>query len=172
LDLSDLAAAVDAFWQQTAADGTEHGACVVQAAAGRALDHEVRGTPGAITPAHRVGDHADHVGFFHTHPSRPDGSEQWGFSETDLAAIIEEGCRLSVVRNGAHVFAVVRPPGVPSRPVTPAEEADFVRTFVECRQQISDPAGAEREANRRLCGLLGLWLYAGPAGQPLPRAFP
>jgi hypothetical protein len=56
--------------------------------------------------------------------------------------------------------------------VTRAEEADFVRTFIDCRRQIHNNAQAESEANRRLCGLLGLWLYVGPAGQPLQRVFP
>jgi len=172
LDLSDLASAIEALRQQTAADGNEHGACIIQGATGRALDHEVCGTPTGITPPHRVADHADHIGFFHTHPLRSGGSEQWGFSPTDFAGIIEDGCRLSVARNGQHVYAVVRPDDVLARPLTHAEVDDFLRVFLDCSQQFADPAAAEREANQRLCGQLGLWLFAGPAGQPLQREVP
>jgi len=173
LDLSDIQDEMERLWQSTARDRLrrERGACIVLDQDKLNLEHKVVGkSPQEVTPMHRVGDHDDHLGFFHTHSLYPDGKEQVGFSEKDFAGALEDDERLSVVRSGNLVFALVRTERTRSpAPVSKQEEDKFFAVFQDYYDKNLPMDKAQWRANRDLCHDLGFVLYTGDFGQPLRR---
>ena len=169
LDLSDIRDDMERLWQSTAQDGRERGACIVLDDRLK-LDHEVVGTPQSVQLMHRVGNYDDHLGIFHTHPLYPDGTEEVGFSDIDFVGTLEADARLSVVRSGNRVFALVRTERTrPPVPVSKQEKDEFLAIFKYYYHKNLPWEEFQRRANYHICRYLGFAFYAGEFGHPLRR---
>ena len=173
LDLSDLIVYMEVLWRRTEADGREHGACIVVAPRGQLRSsHEVVGAQYGINPMHDdpawMDLFPDHLGFFHTHPLYPNGESQMGFSHLDFEGVWEENERLSIVRSGSRVFALVQPQPALRKALEPASAIrDLFSVFQESYDRLGMNSRADHEANHTICREIGFAFYAGEFGRPL-----
>ncbi len=172
LDLPDIRNDMERLWQFTARDSSrrELGACIVLDQNRLKLEHEVVGIPRSVQPMHRVGDYDDHLGFFHTHPLYPDGTEAVGFSHKDFAGALVDDEKLLVVRSSQRVFALVRTERTRLPvPVSKQEVDEFFAVFQNYYDKELPQDKAQIRANHHLCCWLGFAFYAGEFGHPLKR---
>lgn len=79
------------------------------------LIHMVDGRVNEVSPRHQARDLQDHLGFFHTHPSYPNGEQHTVFSPGDFLATLLDESPLEVLGTGDRVSALV-----PTACTTPA----------------------------------------------------
>ncbi len=172
IDLSDIAAEMDALWERSIYDieegrVVEWGTTIVLGEDGRlGLAHIVEGDARRVTLRLKVKESEEFVGTFHTHPYE-DGTVGMAFSGVDIACTINNGERLSVVQSGRDLFALVCTEGTPDlveRCRLEEEIDEAYRGYV--RMGLADQE-ALLAANLDACVRYGLAFYWGKAFQTL-----
>lgn len=176
LDLTSLCGDIERLWQSSVVDEafgvvTEYAATIVLKADGTiALKNEVRGDSFGVMPVLCVEASETFVGTFHTHP-RTDGLIPMPFSADDIVSAIIFGEKISVMRSGNTVFALVRTEKTAATADVSEAKTEFTSVVLNLRHRAVSILDAIWVANRVLCMKYGLALYAGAAGQPLKEVY-
>jgi hypothetical protein len=176
LDLTPLFEDIEQLWQNSIAgiaDGVviEYAATIVLKADGTiALTNEVRGDSSGVTPVLCVETSETFIGTFHTHP-RTDGLMPMPFSADDIVSAIILGEKVSVMRSGNTIFALVKTEETATTADLKKAQNEFTSVVLNLRRRAVSILDAIWVANRILCIKYGLALYVGTINQPLKEVY-